>query len=105
MLTLEDDFMSMASDAFSQMRLLAEGAITLFEDEADILCRLARDADKLEAQLAFNDIGAALYSFRSHIKKLQELHHKAALQESLGVQETEAKTNAFVDSSQEPENR
>ena len=105
MMTLEDDFMSMASDTFSQMRLLAEGAIILFEDEADILCRLARNAEKLEAQLAFNDIGAALYSFRSHIKKLQELHHKAALQEPLGVQAAEAKTNGFDDSSQEPENR
>jgi len=105
MMTFEDDFMSMVSDAFSQMRLLAEGAITLFEDEADILCRLARNAEKLEAQLAFNDIGAALYSFRSHIKKLQELHHKAALQEPLGAQETETKTKAIADSPQEPENR
>lgn len=104
MLTLENDFSWIAANAFSDMRLLAEGAIALFEDEADILCRLARDADKLEAQLAFNDIGAALYSFRSHIKKLQELHHKTALQQPLGVQETEAKTNAFADSSQEPEN-
>ena len=44
MLTLEDDFSWIAANAFSDMRLLAEGAIALFEDEADILSRLARDA-------------------------------------------------------------
>ena len=78
---LEDDFMWIAGNAFSEMRLLVEGAITLFEDDADVLCRLARDAEKNEAQLALNDIGTALYSFRNHIKTLQAAHHKAATQE------------------------
>ena len=87
MMTLEDDFMSMASDAFSQMRLLAEGAITLFEDEADILSRLARDAGKVEAMTAFNDIGTALYAFRSYIKKLQAAQHQAETQEPLDGKE------------------
>ena len=105
MLTLEDDFMSMASDAFSQMRLLAEGAIALFEDEADILSRLARDAGKVEAMTAFNDIGTALYAFRSYIKKLQAAQHRAEMQEPLDAQEAEVKTNGFDDSQQEPENR
>ena len=100
---LEDDYMWMASNIFSEMRLLAEGAIALFEDETDVLCRLARDAGKLEAQLAFNDIGTALYTFRTQIKKLQEIHYKAALQEPFEVQEGEAKTDAFADRFQEQE--
>ena len=41
---LEDDFMWVAGNTFSEMRLLVEGAITLFEDDAGCLCRLARDA-------------------------------------------------------------
>ena len=84
MMTLEDDFMWVTSHAFSEMRLMVEGAISLFEDEASPLCKLARDAGAQEANRAFNDIGTALYAFRTHIKSLQEAHHKAALQEPVG---------------------
>ena len=77
----DDDFLCVTGDHFSEMRLLVEGAITLFEDDAGVLCRLAREAQKNEAQLALNDIGTALYSFRNHIKALQVAHHKAATQE------------------------
>ena len=80
-MNIEDDFMWVAGNVFSEMRLMVEGAITLFEDEAGVLCRLARDAQKNEAQLAFNDIGTALYAFRNHIRTLQAVHHKAATQE------------------------
>ena len=81
---LEDDFMWIAGNAFSEMRLLVEGAITLFEDDAGCLCRLARDAGAHEANRALSDIGTALYAFRTHIKSLQETHHKAAFQEPVG---------------------
>ena len=86
---LEDDFMWVAGNAFSEMRLLVEGAITLFEDDAGCLCRLARDAGAYEANRALNDIGTALYAFRTHIKSLQEAHHKAALQEPVGRAEAD----------------
>ena len=82
---LEDDFMWIAGNAFSEMRLLVEGAITLFEDDAGCLGRLARDAGAHEANRALNDIGTALYAFRAHIKSLQKAHHKAALQETVGA--------------------
>ena len=81
-MNIEDDFMWVAGNAFSEMRLMVEGAITLFEDDAGVLCRLARDAQKNEAQIAFNDIGTALYAFRNHIKILQAAHHKAAMQDA-----------------------
>ena len=76
MMNIEDDFMWIASNTFSEMRLMVEGAVILFEEDAGILCQLAR-----EAQLALNDIGTALYSFRNHIRTLQAAHHKAATQE------------------------
>ena len=81
---LEDEFMWIAGNAFSAMRLLVEGAITLIEDDAGCLCRLARDAGAHEANRALNDIGTALYAFRTHIKSLQKAHHKATLQEPVG---------------------
>ena len=78
---LEDDFMWITSHAFSEMRLLVEGALNLFEDDAGILCRLAREAGKLEAMRSLNDIGTCLYEFRRHITALQEAHYKSEHQE------------------------
>lgn len=101
MLTLEDDFMWITSHAFSEMRLLVEGALNLFEDDAGILCRLARDAGKIEAMDSLNDIGTALYAFKEHIKKLQEAHHKASTQQSDSMSK---QTHAFADNQQGPEN-
>ena len=81
-MNIEDDFMWVAGNAFSEMRLMVEGAITLFEDESGVLCRLAQEAKKNEAQLAFNDIGTALYAFRNRIMTLQAALHKAAMQDA-----------------------
>ena len=80
-MNIEDDFMWVAGNAFSEMRLMVEGAITLFEDDAGVLCRLAREAQKNEVQLALNDIGTALYRI------LQAAHHKASTQEPEGAEE------------------
>ena len=73
--------MELASNILPKIQLVVEGAIALFEDDVSTLCRLAREAQKNEAQLALNDIGTALYSFRNHIRTLQAAHHKAATQE------------------------
>ena len=75
-MNFEDDFTTFTSERFSQMRLLAEGAITLFEDEASPLFRLAREANEHAVMTAFNDIGTALYELRTHIRQLQEAQHK-----------------------------
>ena len=48
---------------------------------AGVLCRLAREADKWNANRALNDIGTALYELRRHITALQEAHHKAEHQQ------------------------
>ena len=80
MMTLEDDFMWSTSHAFSEMRLMVEGALNLYEDDSGVLCRLAREADELEAMRSLNDIGTCLYEFRRQIKALQEAHYKASTQ-------------------------
>lgn len=97
----ETIFLSVAANHFSEMRLMAEGAIALYENQATVLCSMARDADNHEAQIAFNDIGAALYDLRSHMEELQEALHQAVL---LDAPEGEEKTCAFTDTFQEPEN-
>ena len=80
MMTLEDDFMWITSHAFSEMRLMVEGALNLFEDDSGLLCRLAREAGELEAMRSLNDIGTCLYEFRRQIKALQEAHYKTSTQ-------------------------
>lgn len=97
----ETIFLSVAANHFSEMRLIAEGAIAQYENQATVLCSMARDADNHEAQIAFNDIGAALYELRSHMEELQEALHQAVL---LDAPEGEEKTCAFTDTFQEPEN-
>ena len=81
-MNLDLDFMDIAGDRLSEMRLLVEGAITLFEDEASVLCHLARDAEEDDARSAFNDIGAALYCMRRHVIHLQAAHHRKAMRNS-----------------------
>ena len=80
MMILEDDFMWITSHAFSEMRLMVEGALNLYEDDSGVLCRLAREADELEAMRSLNDIGTCLYEFRRQIRALQEAHYKASTQ-------------------------
>lgn len=86
---LENNFLNVVSNHFSEMRLMAEGAIALYENHATGLCRMALDADNHEAQIAFNDIGTALYDLRSHMEELQEALHQAVL---LDAPEGEEKT-------------
>ena len=50
----ETIFLSVAANHFSEMRLLAEGAIALYENQATVLCSMARDADNHEAQIALH---------------------------------------------------
>ena len=86
-MTLEDDFMWIAGSAFSEMRLMVEGALNLYEDDSGVLCRLAREADELEAMRSLNDIGTCLYEFRRQIKTLQEAHYKTSTQKPDDTQE------------------
>ena len=68
---LDLDFMDTLSDLLSDMRLLVEGAITLYEDDLTMLITPAAKAEKPEAYIALSDIGGALYELRRHIKQLQ----------------------------------
>ena len=65
------DFMDVAAELLSEMRLLVEGAITLYEDKAATFITPASKPERPEAHLALSDIGSALYSLRRHITQLQ----------------------------------
>ena len=77
----EEDFIDVTSRVFSEMRLMTEGAIIVYEEDTQPLCRLARDDDNTTIQNALNDIGTALYALRTNIRQLQEAHHKELLRQ------------------------
>lgn len=68
------DYVWNTGNTFDIMRLLVEGAVTLYDDEASALFRLGRQHGQAKAALAFEAIGTALYELRMHIMNLQELH-------------------------------
>ena len=74
----EDDYMDLASDILSKMRLVTEGAVTLLEDEVCPVYKRIRESGESAAILAFDDIGTALYELRQYIRQLQEAHHLEA---------------------------
>ena len=71
---VEEDYLWITGNAFSEMRLLIEGAIVLYEGDASSLCGLFVKADMPEARYAFNDIGTALYELRRHVEALEREH-------------------------------
>lgn len=78
----ELDFMDIVADLLSDMRLLVEGAVTLYEEDLTALITPAAKAEQPKAHIALSDIGGALYELRRHIKRLQlacykEAHRKA----------------------------
>ncbi len=74
----EEDYMEFASEVLSKMRLVLEGAVTLFEDELCPVYKLIRESGECTAMLAFDDIGTALYLLKQYIIQLQEVHHRKA---------------------------
>ncbi|MCH5260830.1 MAG: hypothetical protein J1F18_13805 [Lachnospiraceae bacterium] len=61
-------------NALSNIRLLVEGAVTLYENDAPGLCQLALSQQDQTAAIAFNTIGTALYDLRQNISNMQKDH-------------------------------
>ena len=75
---MPEDFVSNAGDIFSDMRLLIEGAIVLFENDASSIMRLTHGKEHYRAQYAFNTIGTALYQLREKMNVLEWEHFQEA---------------------------
>lgn len=76
-MTWTDNYLDVTADRFSDMHVIIEGAIALFENDTGPIIRLCTQHQEYEARTAFNDIGGALYSLRKHIRSLQDALRKA----------------------------
>lgn len=63
----ETIFLSVAANHFSEMRLMAEGAIALYENQATVLCCMARDADNHEDHFYEEMYDQYCYYYREQI--------------------------------------
>lgn len=75
------DYVWNTGNTFSDMRLIIEGAIVLYEDDALPLYEQADATEQQEARTAFDTIGSALYSLRRYICELQTSHGVEVLRE------------------------
>ena len=63
-MTFTDNYLDATADGISEMHVIVEGAIVLFESDVDPLIRLATQHKEYEARMA-------LYALRMQIQKLQ----------------------------------
>ena len=78
---MKGEYMWNTGNALDEMRLIVEGAVVLFEEDALPLNKLAHDHKELKASNAFNTIGEALYTLRQHIRTLHESHIREVLRQ------------------------
>lgn len=66
----------------ADIRLLAEGALALFEGDAEPLHRLGMKNNEEVAASAFDTIGTALYDLRERITAMQQSHLSETIRQS-----------------------
>jgi len=71
--TLNTYFWNVGND-IADIRLLAEGALALYEGDAEPLHRLGMKNNEEIAASAFDTIGTALYDLREKIAEMQKSH-------------------------------
>jgi len=78
---MKEFFIDVSDDLLTDMRLLIEGAVNVFEADAAPLTRLARENNMMEAYRGFSTIGSALYDLRQYIREFEEAHSREALRQ------------------------
>lgn len=67
----------------ANIRLLAEGALALYEGDAEPLHRLGMKNNEEVASSAFDTIGTALYDLRERIAAMQKNHLQETIRQSI----------------------
>ncbi len=83
MKALNTYFWNVGND-IADIRLLAEGALALYEGDAEPLYRLGMRHNEEVASSAFDTIGTALYDLRQRIAEMQQSHLRETIRQSNG---------------------
>ena len=75
---MKEFFIDVSNDLLTDMRLLVEGAVNIFETDTAPLIRLARDNDMMTAFRGLNTISSALYDLREYILEFEAAHTREA---------------------------
>lgn len=75
-------FWNMGND-IADIRLLAEGALALYEGDAEPLHQLGMKNNEEVAASAFDTIGTALYDLRERIAAKQQSHLSETIRQSM----------------------
>ena len=78
---MEESYLWKSGIAQYEMRLLLEGALVLYEEEASSLLRLAMKNEQHDAADAFEAVGSALNALREHVIDLQKAHRAEVMRE------------------------
>ena len=81
--SLNTYFWNVGND-IADIRLLAEGALSLYEGDAEPLHRLGMKHNEEVAASAFDTIGTALYDLRQRIAEMQQSHLSETIRQSNG---------------------
>lgn len=82
MKALNTYFWNVGND-IADIRLLAEGALALYEGDAEPLHRLGMKHNEEVAASAFDTIGTALYDLRQRIAEMQQNHLSETVRQSV----------------------
>ena len=74
---MEENLLCEIDKGLAEMRLLIEGAVTLYASDAEGLAHMAMEADRLKEANALETIGPALYALRKRIRTVQDAHRKS----------------------------
>lgn len=75
---MNEMFVDFAGSILADLRVLIEGAVSLYEDDAIPLNHLAIKNDMLSAALSFDALGVAIYGIHQRILTFQEAYMKEA---------------------------
>ena len=94
------DYVWITGDAFTDMRLLIEGAVVLYENDVMPLYSMAMEQERYQEAAGLDTLGAALTTLQSDIRELQNAY--TAYQVESEVEESK-ETTGFADRFQEQE--
>ena len=83
-----ENYLDITADTFSEMNVIIQGAIAIFENDTGQIVRMCTMHKEFEARIALNDIGGALYNLRRQIQKLQAATHEECERQHAARKET-----------------